>query len=360
MKVINTGYGNIIDDDVFGAKEEAIAEALRGAIEQVMEPMVKPEIISKNMRLVEDYIFSNTIGYIHRYEIISSGINIDSLYVVTLTALIAWKEIEEDLDVLGLLHNRLGKPSLMIMINESSPDFDSYGGTGSVEQSLINKFINKEFEIVEFNYVMDTTFTDDHNLARSIDSVAINLGDNLGADVVIIGESKISMMGDGGESSEKIISIKADIRLKAVKADNGVVIAEVSGSAIYPHGKPILATVRAIAKVTSKVTEEMAAVIQHRWITEVNAGRPILLRVEDVGDFGNFTKFKSSLGDLINGLLDVNGRSYDGNSGEFELIVRSIPEKMAAELGGQSFGDSDIRVEALTINTLTISLAESN
>jgi len=251
-------------------------------------------------------------------------------------------------------------PSLMVLINESEPDFESYGGIGSVEQSLITKLINKDFEMVEFNYVMDTTFTDDHYLARSIDSVAIYLASNLGADVVIIGESILSMVGDRGEKSGKIISVKADIRLKAVKADNGVVIAEVSGSTIYPHGKPILAAARAIAKVASKVTDEMAAVIQHRWKTEVNAGRPLLLKVDDVRDFDNFTKFKNSLGDLINGLLDVKGRSYDGNSGEFELIARSTPEKMAAELDGQSFGDFDISVEALTINTLTISLAESN
>ena len=171
---------------------------------------------------------------------------------------------------------------------------------------------------------------------------------------------RMSMIGDMDERSGKIISVRSDIRLKAVKADNGVVIAEVSASATYPHGKPILGAARATAKTTAKISEEIASLILHRWKTEVNAGRPILLKVEDVGDFDSFTKFKNSLSDLIYGLVDVNGRSYDGNSGEFELIVRSTPEKMATELGGKHFDDLNIRVEAQTINTLTISLVDSN
>lgn len=360
MKIVNTGYGSVIDKGVFGAKKEAIADALRGAIAQAMEPMVNFEANAENMRLVEENIYSNRFRYIRLFEIISSGINIDSLYVVTLRALVDWKEIEKDLDVLGLLHNRLGMPSLMLLVRESSSDFDSYGGLGSVEQTLLAKFKKKGFEFVNMDSEKIVSFAADLKLARIEDSVAINLADELGADVVIIGESELSIVEDTDRSSGAIISIQATVRLQAVKANNGVVIAEVSGHAIYPHRNPALGAARAIAKVSSKVSEELSAVIQYRWKTEVNAGRQILLKVQNLHDFNSFTNFKKWLDSAVHGLFAVRSRNYNGISAEFELIARSTPEKMAAELNGKSFGDYEIKVVDRTINTLTISLGDSN
>ena len=360
MKIINTGYGSVIEYGVFGAKRQAIDDALRGVITQAMEPMVNFEKSIENMALLEEYIYSNRMRYIQLYEIISSGINIDSLYVITLSAQVDWKEIEKDLDVVGLLHNRLGIPSLMLLVNESSSDFENYGGLSSVEQTLLAKFKKKGFEFVDINSEIYASYADDLKLARIEDSVAIDLGDELGADVVIIGESELSIVEDTDLSSGAIISIRATVRLQAVKAVNGFIIAEVSGSAIYPHRNPALGAARAIAKVSTKVSEELAAVIKYRWKTEVNAGRQIYLKVQDIRDFNSFTNFKMLLGSYVHGLVNVTGRSYDGISGEFELIVRSTPEKLAAELSGQRFGDFDITVVNRTINSLTISLSDSN
>ena len=360
MKIINTGYGSIIDNGVFGAKRQAIDDALRGVISQAMEPMMNFEKSSENLQLLEENIYSNRIRYIHLYEIISSGINVDSLYVITLSALVDWKEIEKDLDVLGLLHNRLGMPSLMLLVNESSSDFDKYGGLSSVEQTLLEKFKKKGFEFVDIDSEIYSSFSDDLELARIEDSVAINLGNELGADVVIIGESDLSIVNDTDRSPGAIISIQATVRLQALKAVNGAIIAEVSGIAVYPHRNPALGAARAIAKVSSKVSEELATVIQYRWKTEVNAGRQIFLKVQDIRDFSSFTNFKRSLDNFVHGLVNITGRSYDGISGEFELIVRSTPEKLASELSGKSFEEFDIKVEGLTINTLTISFTESN
>ena len=369
MKILVTGYGSIIDENIPGAKDEAIADALRGAIEQVMEPMVKGETISENNQLVEDNIFSKAIGYIHLYEIISSGITVDSHYFVTLNVLVDWKEIEDDLDAMGLLHNRLGKPRLMVLMNEFAPEFDSFGRIGLVENALIADFYKRGFEFVDISSEKDSTFADELKMARSGDSeVAVALGSEFGADLVIIGESELSIvegtgpvrLTPGGQESGAIKSVRADIRLRAVKTDNGVVMTEVTASAVYPHRNPIVGATRAVGKASTRVSEELAYILQNRWKTEVNAGRSVLLKVQNVHDFNNFTRLKSSLGNFIDGFLDLSGRSYDGISAEFELIVRSTPEKMAAELNGKSFEDFDIKVMALTMNSLTISLTELN
>ena len=76
-----------------------------------------------------------------------------------------WKEIEKDLDVLGLLHNRLGMPSLMLLVNESSSDFDIYGGLSSVEQTLLAKFKKKGFEFVDIDSEIYSSFSDDLKLS---------------------------------------------------------------------------------------------------------------------------------------------------------------------------------------------------
>ena len=119
-EVTATGVGSILNGDVAHAKDDAVEDALRQALEQTMGLFVSSETLVENAAVIEDNIYSKTQGYIQKYDILREGKKDAETYGVTLSALVKLSDLKSDLDAIQTLLRRKKMPRLMVIIDEKN------------------------------------------------------------------------------------------------------------------------------------------------------------------------------------------------------------------------------------------------
>jgi hypothetical protein len=97
------------------SRDVAIDDALRQAVEQAVGSFLSSETLVENMKLVEERIFTETRGYISKYEIIkdySKG----NTYHVQVSAQVKTAQLTDDLTSIGLLINKKHNPRVMVVL----------------------------------------------------------------------------------------------------------------------------------------------------------------------------------------------------------------------------------------------------
>ena len=352
-----TGTGIVKGKNYDDAKKFAVSDALKNAIESMFELISAPELISKNYQLLEDNILSNRLDYIKKYEIIRTEMIKEDTYSVQIEAIIDTDRLEHDLDVFGLLLHRLGKPSLFILVNSGDSMKAAGDKLSEVERVLKEEFTNFGFDLVNVNFSDITSYKNSPLIESDgdLDSV-ISLAGEYGADVAIIGSAEIIVSNPTKKGRSGINSIRVTIDLRAIKTDSGVMIAEATGDADYPHADIKTGSSRAIRKAAAKVSGILKQSIIDRWSTEVNAGRTINLTVNNIKGYAQFLNLKNSLGFFIDGFLNIRTRTYHGNIAELEVQARSTAELIAGEIDGKIIDEMIIDVNDVSLNSLSIFL----
>jgi len=122
MSVTRNANASIDDDDIASLRENALNSALEGAIEDIMKPMIGSKYQDRYALLIEHHILSNILTYIIKYEILKESSIHEQSYAVSVKALIDYVKLEQDLDRIGVLQNRLSSPEIVLVITERLPE----------------------------------------------------------------------------------------------------------------------------------------------------------------------------------------------------------------------------------------------
>ncbi|MBW2260155.1 MAG: hypothetical protein JRF18_06845, partial [Deltaproteobacteria bacterium] len=97
------------------ARDVAINDALRNAVEQGVGTYISSETIVEQLTLVEDRIYSESRGYITSYEIIEEGVK-EGVYQVKISAVVKMEQLADDLESIGLLIRKKQNPRVMVVV----------------------------------------------------------------------------------------------------------------------------------------------------------------------------------------------------------------------------------------------------
>jgi hypothetical protein len=98
FSVETTGLGDIVNGKKEIAREKAVENALRLAVEQAVGTLISQESMVRNGELIEDSIFKKSQGFIKSYEILNERIDNDYEVVwVTLRAEVMTTDIQQSL-----------------------------------------------------------------------------------------------------------------------------------------------------------------------------------------------------------------------------------------------------------------------
>jgi hypothetical protein len=252
-QVTATGMGSIINGDVAHARDDAVEDALRKGLEQVMGMMVSAETLVENFQLIEDNIFSKTQGYVQTYEVVQEGKRDEMLYEVTVNAVVKMSDLKSDLDAIQTLIRRKNTPRMMVLIEETN-----IGETpgmhlvttdlNTAETALMDQFMAKGFRFVDQQTVKANM---DKAVAAAIlkgdVAKAAALGKSHGAEVVVTGKA-VAKATETEAFGTKIRSQQATVTARAIRTDTGDIIATGSAQGAYPHIDDMTGGAKAIQK----------------------------------------------------------------------------------------------------------------
>jgi len=115
-----TGTASIYNGNTGGARNQAIKNAQRQAVEQGVGTLIDTQTLSENFEVVKDEILSSSRGYVSNYEIVNEGVN-DTVYEVTIRAEVSEGKIKDKLTTLRILHKKMGNKRLMIVYVKRDP-----------------------------------------------------------------------------------------------------------------------------------------------------------------------------------------------------------------------------------------------
>src|SRR3989338_3700233 len=225
------GIGAVVKGDLAIAKDNALNDALRKAVEQAVGTLVQAQTLVDKYQLISDEIYTKSQGYIKKYTIISERPDLNQgILKVTIQANVSIGDIRNDLNAIGLLIERKGKHRMMVIIDEKIGGAES-GYSANLSESetvIIQKFTEKGF-----NFVDEATVK--KNMKRNMalqaiggdDNAAASIGLEYGAEVVIIGSAVAKLAGKGIAGTE-MKSIHASITARAIRADTGEIISSAS------------------------------------------------------------------------------------------------------------------------------------
>ena len=111
------GVASVMQGRADVARDIALEDALRRAVEQVIGTMVESETLVQNFQLISDKIYTQTKGYVTNYQVVSERRD-GELFRVTVKAAVDAGHLQADLQALGLLYRRMNKPRVMIIVAE--------------------------------------------------------------------------------------------------------------------------------------------------------------------------------------------------------------------------------------------------
>jgi hypothetical protein len=366
QEVIANGRGAIINNDEAKAEDDAIASALRNAVEQVIGTMIQSDVLVQNYQTLEDRIYSQSAGYVERYQVLSKKREGEYILAVTIQAVVRKGNLKDNLNALGLLMTRKGKPRLMIIVDEKNMDTHYYSWSidmNTTENEVMNKLLELGFPFVDKEAAMRKIEKDMVIATLEGDATAaVSLATQSGAEVLIVGKA-VSKAASGGPSALRqagMVSCQASINLRALRADDGTILATASEQAAAAHIDHLTGGTLALKKAAELVSEDLSSKIVDRWQKDVYSGTTINLRLLNVETYSDLVKVKNMLPYYVRGVQNVYQRDFSKNTALFDLDVRGTANQVAEELAMKDFSPYTIEVINVTQNTITAKLAKQN
>ena len=193
------------------ARDGAIEDAQKRAVEQAIGIMIDSQTQVENYQVISDKILSQIKGYITRYKIV--GENQDSgLLRVRISADVAMGKLSDDLSAIGVLMSQMHKPRTMILVAEQNIgrdvnawwlDAHSETDMSIVEHSFMDKFTEKGFEFIDHEVASrEIRVTAPYRVSNLSAAQAKTLGKQADAEVVVIGKAVAKLYGDGGRRDD--------------------------------------------------------------------------------------------------------------------------------------------------------------
>jgi hypothetical protein len=338
--IVTEGVAAVIGGNTAAARDKAIDDALRKAVEQAVGTLVSSETFTERYRTINDQVNSRTAGYVRRYKILSETAE-ETLLRVKIRAEVARANLMNDLSALGLLLEQAQKPKVMVIFAEQVGGLywtTAWERLGQAESTLMEELLAAGFNVVDADQTR-------HNITRDMAlrlfegnaSAAELEGLKYQAQVVITGKA-FSKFAVKHLQGTQLQSIQATLQARAVRTDTGRVISSRSATAAKAHLDELQGGALAIAQATAKLADEMIADIIRHWRGEVyGRSREITLMISGLASYRHLTAVRRVLEKEVQGVRAVHQRSYTGGIAELMLDYGGSAANIADALAAHEF-----------------------
>jgi hypothetical protein len=355
------GTGAIVAGDRAKAEEDAVNDAFRNAVEQVMGVHVASHSLVENFQLIEDRIYTRTRGYVSAFEVLDTADEGD-LIRVRVRVTVKEADLVSDLEAIGLLLERMNYPRLLVLIDEQV--FVDEGGeerapttldVATTTTALMEAMQPKGFRFVEPSTVANNTQANVAASALSGDaSEAVTLGRAYQADVIILGRTVSRRGALGRYQPQSMVSMQVVANLRVLRADTGEIIARADETGAHVGNSPLDAAYGAIRRVMDSLSTRIEEQILEKWSADVTSGTVVELVIVNEASFMDVQKFISLLPYYVRGAEDVTMKNFAEGMTMLELRFAGDATGLASELSTKSWDEFEIVVAGVTANRVRV------
>lgn len=316
------GFGTVFGGDLAQARDEALIDASRRALEQVAGVQVDAETITRNQALFDQLIRTQSRGIIQSVDVLEDGKLPDGRYRVRVSARVKAGEVKDKLESL------VSELALVVLIPEQN--LGQPTAQPIVENEVVSRLEEAGYRVLDHAALQKLAKRDQvAALLRGDEQAAREIGLKFLSNLIVIGQAttRFSQRNNG------IISAYARVTARAIESETGRIIANVSLEQVRGFGRSAeTAGETALGSAKKAAAEQL---IQKLDAYFKKKERPIEVRVRRLPTVDDYRRTKA----FLEKQRWVSGVEEKGFSPEQSVLVVTYPEKtlyLASRLGRES------------------------
>lgn len=317
------------------ARDEAIDDALRKAVEQGVGTYIDSETQVSSFQLISDNIYSRARGYVSSYEILDEREQ-EGLYRVVIRAVVRTGAIEDDLTAIGILLAEQGRPRVMAVIRETegSEEPDRIELTDEAplfETMVLEHFRSTGFPVVDADELQEIIEEDQLRLVLAGDQEsAVLLGLEAEAEIVISGIAVHSLGSRLMAGSERDIH-EYSVSTRAINTRTGSIMAASALTVTLPFSR---------SAARERAADSTASYLQSAILDGWTGGWNTTTLIATNADFQKVQALREDILQGVRGVVDVVNRGLTGSRAELEIVSETSSSEVMDDIAGLGTGIS--------------------
>ncbi len=336
-KVRAVGMATIYKGSVDIARDKAIENAQRNAVEEKVGVMITSFSEVENFQVKMDQILSESKGFINTYNIISEGRDKDT-YKVTIEADVGTGRLKDRMEAIALIMARKSKPRLMLLFSEQAQK------DAIAEAAMAKYLMSQGFKFVDAGALKKTK---SYERLQSLNADRKEISEaarRYGAEVIILSKVEVTTksfkMGDIEVSANGVV-----VSGKVVNGDTGEIIATDSKTRKGDIKVAVEDAARDLAK-------EMKEQILERWSSELTNMATVKLVVFGLKSYRDLSKFKELLAAEVKGFKQMHQRSFAKGEVELDIEVKGNAQSLAEDVAAITLDRRKVTILEMTQNRI--------
>jgi len=261
-----SGIAPVKNNNQAEARDTAVNDAMKKAVEKIIESMVSPEMIVENYSRIND-IYANSRDYVYSFRFLSESFNEEgNIYSVKLEITLYSRYVKSILSSQKFLeNNHVVRPKVLFIIRElglfSSNEHDFWEKIPVSELLFLEKLRVEGISVVDRDALKD--IVDLNLIQKSMKGdlqAVIQAGLMSGAKIVITGNA-VARRREENLQGSAMASYQANISLKAYHTETGKILGARSEFISLESDDPLQGELNVLKAVGEKIYKSFLAAI---------------------------------------------------------------------------------------------------
>ena len=150
MEVEAEGVAAILNNNMAGARKQALLNAQRNAVEQGVGLVLDSKSVAQNFEIIRDQVLTSAQGFVSRYTVVEEGPLPDGQsYRMKIKADVSQDLLEDRLGALRILHQAMGNKRVMVVYQSENPNAlaRTHGATRTALQTIRDELNKAGFRL---------------------------------------------------------------------------------------------------------------------------------------------------------------------------------------------------------------------
>lgn len=347
-----TGDKTIVAEGYGSSPQDALLQAKRSAVEEGIGVVLTSETEVENFMLKKDTVITQTFGAVRSYTVQKEEQK-GSTFFVKISAVVSLDSITRDLMALKILLASMDKPRTMVLIQEEN---------GQNVQSAITDFLqNKGFDLVDPAQAAALKAKDDPFIQKAVEGdpvAAAKLGAENGAEYVVVGSVRKSLLGGEVVKGTGMKSGQASLTVKVVNCSNARIVATKTANGAAVHiADDIAMTQAAIKAANTLMDKKLFEAIVKSFQDTVNNGANYDIVISGVKSYG-LQKSATRILEDTEGVISVTKRRFGDGKLELSVLFKGSADTFCDRVDSKPIDNGKLLVTDVTGNRIALNLQQ--